>query len=94
MGEHAGSPLRLMGHNLDIVYENFIRQVAGDRLTPDDTPDTFDIKEAIDRDEQRQKLQREIAALEKKVKGEKQFNRQVALNAEFKRLRAELEGLG
>jgi hypothetical protein len=79
---------------MDTLYENLIRQVAGDRLAPDDTPDTFDIKEAIDRDEQRQKLQREIAVLEKKVQNEKQFNRQVALNAELKRLRAELEGLG
>jgi hypothetical protein len=32
--------------------------------------------------------------LEKKVLREKQFNRQVELNSELKRLRVELEGLG
>jgi hypothetical protein len=86
-------PLKLDGLNMDTVYEGLIRQIAGDRLVPDDTPDVYDIKGAIDRDVQRQKLEKEISALAKKVQGEKQFNRQVALNEELKRLRAELEGL-
>jgi hypothetical protein len=81
--------LKLDGLNMDDAYESFIRQIADDRLAPD----ACDIKEAIGRDERRQKLRREIAALTKKVQGEKQFNRQVALNAELKRLRAELEEL-
>jgi hypothetical protein len=86
-------PLKLDGLNMDTLYESLIRQVAGDRLAPDDTPDTYDIKEAIDRDEKRQRLQKEINALAKKVQGEKQFNRQVALNDRLKQLRAELEGI-
>jgi len=85
-------PIKLDGLNMDTLYESLIRQIAGDRLAPDDTPDTYDIKEAIDRDEQRQRLQREIAALEKKVQNEKQFNRQVELNEELKQLRTEWEG--
>ena len=47
----------------------------------------------MDSDKRRQKLEREIAVLEKKVLCEKQFNRQVELNSELKRLRTELEGL-
>jgi len=86
-------PLKLNGLNMDAVYESFIRQIAGERLALADKPDAYDIKEAIQRDEQRQKLQREIAILEKKVRGEKQFNRQVALNDEVKRLYIELEEL-
>lgn len=81
--------LRIDGLNMDKVYENLIRQVAGERL--DDTGG--DIKEDVSRDEQRQKLMKKIAALEKKVKREKQFNRQVELNAELKRLNVELEEL-
>ena len=73
---------------MDAVYEGFIRQIAGERLQ--DQPGDF--KEAVARDEQRQKLQREIAALENKVRREKQFNIQVALNSELKRLRKELGG--
>jgi hypothetical protein len=78
---------------MNTAYENLIRQIAGARLTWNNAPDTFDIKEAIVRDEQRQRLQREIAALEKKVQNEKQFNRQVALKDKLKRPHVELGGI-
>ena len=81
--------LKFEGLNLDAVYENLSRQIAGGRLGTEG-----DIAEAVDRDKQRQKLERDITALKKKVLREKQFNRQVELNGELKRLRAELEGLG
>lgn len=83
-----GFTLKFEGLNLDTVYENLARQIAGGRLGAEG-----DIAEAVDRDKQRQKLEHEIAALEKKVLREKQFNRQVELNGELKRLRAELEVL-
>ena len=85
----TGFTLKFEGLNLDAVYENLARQIAGGRLGAEG-----DIAEAVDRDRQRQKLERDIAALEKKVLREKQFNRQVELNSELKRLRAGLEGLG
>lgn len=85
----GGFTLKFEGLNLDAVYENLSRQIAGGRLGTEG-----DIAEAVDRDKQRQKLERDIAALEKKVLREKQFNRQVELNSDLKRLRAELEGLG
>lgn len=81
--------LKFEGLNLDVVYENLARQIAGGRLGV-----YGDIEEAVDRDKQRQKIERDIAALEKKLLREKQFNRQVELNGELKRLRKELEGLG
>jgi hypothetical protein len=84
-----GLTLKFEGLNLDAVYENLARQISGGRLGKDG-----DIEEAVDRDKQRQKLERDIAALEKKLLREKQFNRQVELNSQLKRLRAELEGLG
>ena len=85
--------LHLNGLNMDTVYESLIRQIAADRLEADETPDAFDIKEAIERDEQRQKQKKEIAVLEKKIQKEKQFNRQVEMNEELKRLRRLMEGL-
>jgi 23S rRNA maturation mini-RNase III len=72
---------------MDAVYENFVRQIAGERLQNQ----TGDLREAVERDERRQKLQREIAALENKIRREKQFNIQVALNSELRRLKKELE---
>lgn len=82
--------LRIDGLSMDAVYDGFIRQIAGERLK-DKTGGG--LKDAIARDERRQKLQKEIAVLENKVRREKQFNIQVALNGELKRLRKELNAL-
>ena len=84
----GGFMLKFDGLNLDAVYENLARQISGGRLGTDG-----DIEEAVDRDKQRQKLERDIAALEKKLLREKQFNKQVELNGELKRLKKELEEL-
>lgn len=84
----GGFTLKFEGLNLDAVYENLARQISGGRLGTDG-----DIEEAVDRDKKRQKLERDIAALEKKLLREKQFNKQVELNGELKRLKKELEEL-
>ncbi len=84
----GGFMLKFEGLNLDAVYENLARQISGGRLGTDG-----DIEEAVERDIKRQKLERDIAALEKKLLREKQFNKQVELNGELKRLRKELEEL-
>ena len=81
----GGFMLKFDGLNLDAVYENLARQISGGRLGTDG-----DIEEAVDRDKQRQKLERDITALEKKLLREKQFNKQVELNGELKRLKNEL----
>lgn len=82
----GGFTLKFEGLNLDAVYENLARQISGGRLGTDG-----DIEEAVDRDKKRQKLERDIAALGKRLLREKQFNKQVELNGELRRLRAELE---
>ncbi len=83
-----GFTLKFEGLNLDAVYENLARQISGGRLGK-----VGDISKAVDRDKQRQKLEREITTLEKKLMRGKQFNKQVELNSELKRLRKELEEL-
>jgi len=83
-----GLTVKFEGLNLDAVYENLARNISGGRLGADG-----DIEEAVDRDKRKQKLERDIAALEKKLLREKQFNKQVELNGELKRLRNELEVL-
>jgi len=80
--------VRFEGLNLDAMYESLVRQVAGGRLGA-----SGDIAEAVDRDKRRQRLEREIAALEKKILREKQFNRQIEMGGKLKRLQAELEQL-
>lgn len=87
--EEAALPLKSDGLNTDKVYENFVRQIAGEPLSG--AGET--LKESVERDKRRQALQKQIAALEKKVCREKQFNKQVQMNAELKRLKKELEEL-
>ena len=50
----------------------------------------YSIAENIQRSAEREKLQKQIAALENKIRKEKQFNRQVEMNATLKGLRKEL----
>ena len=80
--------LRLEGLNMDAVYEGLVRQIAGDALT---AAGGETLKEAVNHSKERAALEKKIAALEKKIRNEKQFNRQVEMNAELKRLRRELE---
>ena len=88
--EEAALPLKLDGLNTDKVYENFVRQIAGEALTSG-AGET--LKESVERDKRRQELQKQIAALQVKVRRERQLNKQVQLNAELKRLKKKLEEL-
>lgn len=53
----------------------------------------YSIAESIQRSAEREKLQKQIAALENKIRKEKQFNRQVEMNATLIALRKELKEL-
>lgn len=82
-------PLKQEGLSVDSVYENFVRQIAGGTLAAATADET--LKEAVDRDERRQALQTQIEKLQKKIKSEKQLNKQMELNARLKKLKKELE---
>ena len=84
----AELPLKVEGLSTDAVYENFVRQIAGDALR---TERGESLKESVERDARRKELQKRIAALQAKVCREKQLNKQVQLNAELKQLRKKLE---
>lgn len=84
-------PLKVEGLSVDKVYENFVRQIAGDALAVSTSGET--LKESAERDEKRQVLQTQIAKLQKKIKSEKQLNKQMELNAQLKKLKKELEVL-
>lgn len=83
-------PLKVEGLSIDKVYENFVRQIAGDALRSEEGK-TESLKESVERDNRRQELEKQVAALQTKVRKEKQLNKQVQLNAELKKLKNELE---
>ena len=78
--------LRIDGLNMDTVYESLVRQIAGDKLQAESGER---LKESVERDEKKKLLEKQIAALESKMRREKQLNRQMEMNAELKRLRKE-----
>ena len=87
--EPSALPLKLDGLNTDKVYENFVRQIAGKTLSG--AGET--LKESVERDARRRELQKQIAALQVKVRRERQLNKQVEMNGQLKKLKRKLEEL-
>ena len=65
-----------------------MRQIAGSALQSNNNEP---LKKSVERDRMRRQLEKQIAALQVKVRKEKQLNKQVQLNAELKKLKKELE---
>ena len=86
--EESELPLKIEGLNIDKVYENFVRQIAGDALQTDCVES---LRESVQRDTRRQELQKQMTSLQAKVWKEKQLNKQVQMNTELKKLRKEIE---
>ena len=79
---------RVDGLNMDAIYENLVRQIAGDALQADSGES---LQASVERDEKRRQLEKQIAALESKMRKEKQLNRRMEINTDLKRLRKEQE---
>lgn len=88
--EEADLPLKIHGLNIDKVYENYVRQIAGDALQAEEQES---LKVSVERDNRHQKLQKRITTLQQKVRKEKQLNKKIQLNTELKKLKKELEDL-
>ena len=80
--------LGIDGLNMDAVYESLVRQIAGDQLQTDSGES---LKESVERDEKKKQLEKQIAALESKMRREKQLNRRMEMNSELKKMRKELD---
>ena len=88
--EEENLPLKLDGLNIDTIYDNFVRQIAGNVLQSDKAES---LKESVERESQRLALQKQIQTLEAKMRKEKQLNRKMELNTELKKLKKELENI-
>lgn len=73
--------LELKGLNFDEVWENIIKQIEGGEWDSN-----LSLSENIELKKRKEKLQKEIDVLKKKMKNEKQFNRQIEIRAEIRRL--------
>ena len=89
--KEAELPIKIDGLDIDKVYENFVRQIAGDALQSGKQQES--LKESVERDSRKRELEKQMEVLQVKVRKEKQLNKQVQLNTELKKLRKELEDL-
>lgn len=81
--------VRLEGLSLDDVYENLVRQIAGDKLQSENFSES--LKQSVERDKEIETLQKQINILQNKMRKEKQLNKQMEINTELKKLRSALE---
>lgn len=82
--------LNQSGLSMNAIYENIVRQIAGDALADNKQESLGD---SVERELKRQALQKKIKSFEGKIRKEKQLNRQMKLNGELKQLKKELGAL-
>lgn len=81
-------PVHLEGLTLDAVYENFVRQIAGDALG---TGESASLKDSVEQQKQREQLEKQIAALEAKIRKEKQPRKKFEMVQKAKMLKERLK---
>ncbi len=83
-------PLALDGTSVAEIYTNFVTQVSGGKLN---ARSSEDLAQAVQSDLEIKKLEEKIAQLEKKIRLEKQFNRQVELSNQKRELEQGLKDM-
>lgn len=83
-------PLRLKGLDMDTVYENLVRQIAGEKLVAEKE---VTLQEAYAKSVEREKLLKQIAILEKNAWNEKQPKRKLELVQQIQALKNVLSRL-
>ncbi len=86
--------IKIDGLNIDAVFSNFVRQIAGDKLTAakKDDKEKFpnSIKEDIETLKEREKIMKQVAALDRKIKMEPSLGKKQSLAEERYRLKQQL----
>lgn len=80
--------LNILGQSMDTVYNGLLSQISGLVAYSKEQ-----YKEQVDLRKQIESIQKQIVSLQKKIKAEKQFTRQIELNADVKSLRKLLNEL-
>lgn len=85
--------IKIDGLDIDAVFSNFVRQIAGDKLifAESDAPKT--VKEDIEKLKEREKIQKQIDALTRKINAEPSLGKKQELAEERYRLKKSLATL-
>ena len=81
----SATPLTITGHDMDMLYGDFLG-----KLSHLNTRTEAEYAKAAEQRKQQELLKRQYAALQKKIKNEKQFSRQLEMNRELKALKAKM----
>lgn len=84
-------PVHLEGLTLDAVYENFVRQIAGDALG---AGESTSLKDSVEQQKQREQLEKQIATLEAKIRKEKQPKKKFEMVQQAKVLQKTVQSIG
>ena len=85
--------IRIDGLNIDEVYENFIRQIAGDNLKRSEEKSsgkTIGIKDEIEKKKENDKILKQIAALKRRKQREPSIGRKQDIARKIYKLRGQL----
>lgn len=77
--------LNIQGQSMDAVYNGLLSQISGLSASTRE-----EYKEQVDLRKQIEFLWKQVTVLQKKIKAEKQFNRQMELSAEMRKLKKEI----
>lgn len=81
----SATPLTITGHDMDMLYGDFLG-----KLSHLNTRTEAEYAKAAEQRQQQELLKRQYTALQKKIKNEKQFSRQLEMNRELKALKAKM----
>lgn len=81
----SATPLTITGQDMDMLYGDFLG-----KLSHLNTQTGAEYAKAAEQRKQQELLKRQYAALQKKIKNEKQFSRQLEMNRELKALKAKM----
>ncbi len=82
--------LELKGLDLDAVFNGFIAQVSNGKI---EINENSEIKQAVEKSVEIERLERQIEQLKNKIRKETQFNKQIELKNQLKNFKYELENL-
>lgn len=85
MGEAA---LRIEGLSMDAAYENLVRRIAGEALGD---ARTSTLRESVAEQSRRERIKKQIAAIEAKIRREKQPKRKFELVQQLRALQNMIE---
>lgn len=84
-----GLNLELHGTTLDKIYNGFIEQISGGRVKTEGVG----LQNAVDRDIERTKLEKQISDLEQKLRTTVQLNKKFEIKDQIRKIEAKVKGL-